>query len=245
MSVIVKQTIDIDLTPGGVSAFLYVSQGDYGMRSLVFNLRQRYSIFSIPDSVSSIKMEGVTKKGHRFSVDCDYVIGSSVAIAPLTADMTDTVGLVICQLVLYDGQNERLGSANFFIAVEQSPSSIKVLYSTVYWSELSKSWAVGGTDLRFDEETNNSKYWCEQVKDSRDSIELNKTAIESLQSQINQFIDSPVEHVGEVVNARIGYDGTVYETLGDAIRAQITKIGYISQEETIYFVNNGTEVNNG
>lgn len=237
MSVIVKQTINIDLTPGGITPFMYVSQGDYGTRALEFNLYQNNTPFVIPETIRSVKLEGITKSGYQFSLNCEYMIGTSTVIGSITADMTDTVGLDICQLGLFDSQEERLGSANFFIAVERSPLSTKVMYGTIYWSELSKSWAVGGTNIRYDEDTNNSKYWCEQVSDARYAIDLNKTQIRALQEQINQYLDPPAEHVGEVVNARIGYDGTVYETLGDAIRSQTTKFGYISENEEIYFSN--------
>lgn len=104
--------------------------------------------------------------------------------------------------------------------------------------KLSKSYAIGNSGVRIGENTDNSKYYCEEVKDDRYQIDLNKTEIQGLQAQIDQFIDPPLENVGEVVNARVGFDGTVYPTLGDAIRTQMTKFAYIAANEEIYFSNN-------
>lgn len=52
------------------------------------------------------------------------------------------------------------------------------------------------------------------------------TADSSLQSQINQIVapSGSAPSAAEVENARIGYNGTVYSTLGDAIRWQITNL---------------------
>ena len=59
----------------------------------------------------------------------------------------------------------------------------------------------------------------------------------SLQSQINQLVapsgDAP--SMAEVQNARIGVDGTTYDTLGDAIRGQVTD-SEIAIEDTVGFI---------
>lgn len=163
MAAIATQTIELDLTPGGVSPFLYVSQGDYGTRNLVFNLMLNGQPYTIPSTVTTVSLEGITKGGNMFNVTCTF--SGSTATASLTADMTADIGMDICQVVLKTADGERLGTANFFIVVELSPGGVKLLYGNVYWSELSKSWAVGGTGLRSDEEINNSKYWSDFNRD--------------------------------------------------------------------------------
>lgn len=164
MAAIATQTIELDLTPGGVSPFLYVSQGDYGTRNLVFNLTLNGQPYIIPSTVTTVSLEGITKGGNMFNVTCSF--SDSTVMASLTADMTADIGMDICQVVLKIAGGERLGTANFFIVVEQSPTTIKVLYGNVYWSDLAKSWAVGGTNLRSDEATNNSKYWSTVSQDN-------------------------------------------------------------------------------
>lgn len=48
----------------------------------------------------------------------------------------------------------------------------------------------------------------------------------SLQSQINQLVapEGAAPSAAEITNARVGADGTVYQTLGDAIRGQVTDV---------------------
>ena len=273
MAAIATQTIELDLTPGGVSPFLYVSQGDYGTRNLVFNLMLNGQPYTIPSSVTTVSLEGITKGGNMFNVTCSF--SGSTATASLTADMTADVGMDICQVVLKTDSGERLGTANFFIVVELSPGGVKVLYGNVYWSDLSKSWAVGGTGLRSDEEENNSKYWAEIsrlfsetsensaktwavggtgtrpyedtdnakyyasiVNDVRPQLDENTSQISVLQSLINQYVTPSTEQPTEVVNARVGFDGTTYDNLGDAVRSQVTVYGYVPGSEEIYFRRN-------
>ena len=312
MAAIATQTIELDLTPGGVSPFLYVSQGDYGTRNLVFNLMMNGQPYSVPSGVTTVSLEGITKGGDLFNVTCSF--SGSTITASLTAGMTATVGMDICQIVLKNSFG-RLGTANFFIVVEQSPTTIKVLYGNVYWSDLAKSWAVGGTDLRSDEATNNSKYWsnisksfaetaellskswavggtgkrsgentnnskywsdtskswsevsqnkstlaeswaiggtntrpyedtdnakyyASIVNDVRPQLDENTNDISVLESLINQYVTPSSQHPDEVVNARVGFDGTTYQNLGTAIRSQVTVYGYIPGSEEIYFRRN-------
>lgn len=275
MAAIATQTIELDLTPGGVSPFLYVSQGDYGTRNLVFNLMLNGQPYTIPSSVTTVSLEGITKGGNMFNVTCTK--SGSTAIASLTADMTADIGMDICQVVLKTAGGERLGTANFFIVVELSPGGVKILYGNVYWSELSKSWAVGGTGLRSDEDENNSKYWAEIsrlfsetsensaktwavggtgtrpyedtdnakyyasiVNDVRPQLDENTSQISVLQALINQYVTPSTQQPDEVVNARVGYDGTEYDNLGDAVRSQVTVYGYIPGSEEIYFRHNNS-----
>ena len=278
MAAIATQTIELDLTPGGVSPFLYVSQGDYGTRNLVFNLMLNGQPYTIPSSVTTVSLEGITKGGNMFNVTCTF--SGSTATASLTADMTADIGMDICQVVLKTAGGERLGTANFFIVVELSPGGVKLLYGNVYWSELSKSWAVGGTGLRSDEDENNSKYWAEIsqywadhtedfsewskswavggtgkregedtdnamyyasiVNDVRPQLDENTNQISVLESLINQYVTPSTEQPTEVVNARVGFDGTTYDNLGDAVRSQVTVYGYIPGSEEIYFRHNNS-----
>lgn len=273
MAAIATQTIELDLTPGGVSPFLYVSQGDYGTRNLVFNLMLNGQPYTIPSTVTTVSLEGITKGGNMFNVTCTF--SGSTVTASLTADMTADIGMNICQIVLKTASGERLGTANFFIVVEMSPGGVKLLYGNVYWSELSKSWAVGGTGLRSGEDENNSKYWAEIsrlfseasenlsktwavggtgtrpyedtdnakyyasiVNDVRPQLDENTNQISVLQALINQYVTPSTQQPDEVVNARVGFDGTTYDNLGDAVRSQVTVYGYIPGSEEIYFRRN-------
>lgn len=59
-----------------------------------------------------------------------------------------------------------------------------------------------------------------------DQIGLNKTAIATLVSQVAQALtdyDASVET--EIMDARVGRDGTIYTSMGDAIRGQFDQLG--------------------
>lgn len=237
MAEIATQAIDVDLTPGGVTAILHVSQGDYGSRKLIFNLLLNGQPYTIPENVEMVALEGATQKGDRFQVTCTFK-GTQV-VSSLITNMTSEVGLDMCQLLFTANDGSKLGTANFFIAVEKSPSSVNVAYTNVYWTELAKSWAVGETGLREGEDTNNSKYWAGHAKDVvnnvKPQLDANTDAVAVLHALIDQYVTPSTQKPSEVVAARVGYDGTTYNNLGNAIRAQATKYGYVSGSEEIYF----------
>ena len=58
-----------------------------------------------------------------------------------------------------------------------------------------------------------------------------KPAVDALGKRIdNLILSSGTESSAEVVDARNGYDGTTYDTLGTAIRSQISELkGYITE----------------
>ena len=143
---------------------------------------------------------------------------------------------------------------------------MKLLYGNVYWSELSKSWAVGGTGLRSGEDENNSKgfsewskswavggtgkregedtdnamYYASIVNDVKPQLDENTNQISVLESLINQYVTPSTEKPTEVVAARVGFDGTTYDNLGDAVRSQVTVYGYVPGSEEIYFRHNNS-----
>lgn len=91
----------------------------------------------------------------------------------------------------------------------------------------------------------------ESIQDQINNLK-NTRATQASVNALDQKVDNAIEYIthnNEIFDARIGYDGTTYSSLGESIRTQITNInpvtiGYILRDETIYF-NNNTEVNNG
>lgn len=170
MATITKQTIRVDLTPGRVYPVLHVSQGDVGLEALEFYVYQNGQPFTIPSEVTAINIDGMTPAG-VFSYPCTWT--GNVVTAGLTATMTAERGIDICELALYDATNNKIGTCNFVIAVEESPftnahvstsdmATIMAAASSAQQYELlSKSWAVGDTGIRTGENTNNSEYWAE------------------------------------------------------------------------------------
>ena len=84
----------------------------------------------------------------------------------------------------------------------------------------------------------------ESIQDQINNLKNTKAAQVSI-NMLSQKVDNAVEYItrnSEILDARIGFDGTEYTSIGNAIRNQGVKMGYISTNETIYF---NKEVNNG
>ena len=82
------------------------------------------------------------------------------------------------------------------------------------------------------------------IQDQINNLKNTKAAQVSI-NMLSQKVDNAVEYItrnSEILDARIGFDGTEYTSIGNAIRNQGVKMGYISTNETIYF---NKEVNNG
>lgn len=170
MATITTQTIKVDLTPGRVYPVLHVSQGDVGLEALEFYIYQNNQPYTIPAEVTAINIDGMTPVG-VFSYPCTW--SGNVVTAGLTATMTAEKGVDISELAFYDATNNKIGTCNFVIAVEESPftnahvsasdmATIMAAASSAQQYELlSKSWAVGDTGIRTGENTNNSEYWSE------------------------------------------------------------------------------------
>lgn len=77
---------------------------------------------------------------------------------------------------------------------------------------------VDTNTARITEEVNN------RVAAVTSEASTRSTAVSSLQSQIDQYVTPSTQQPDEVVNARVGVDGTTYSTLGDAVRGQVTDL---------------------
>ena len=85
-------------------------------------------------------------------------------------------------------------------------------------AELSKSWAQGYTGIRANENTNNSKFWCQQSQLHKNSAEvLLNDATELLQGITQQVIDFEFEVTddGELVYESDTYDFEINDDDGE------------------------------
>lgn len=114
----IEQTYFLDMIPGeSTPPVVHVSQFDVNSRTLTFNLMKGGVAFA-PDAGMSVTLDGMKPDNHVFSYPMT-VNGSSVSIDVLT-QMTVVSGHVRCE-VSVSNQNGKIGSANFILAVEESP----------------------------------------------------------------------------------------------------------------------------
>lgn len=114
----IEQTYFLDMIPGeSTPPMVHVSQFDVNSRTLTFNL-MKGGVAYVPDAGMSVTLDGMKPDNTVFSYPMT-VNGSSVSIDVLT-QMTVVSGHVRCE-VSVSNQTGKIGSANFILAVEESP----------------------------------------------------------------------------------------------------------------------------
>ena len=114
----IEQTYFLDMIPGeSTPPVVHVSQFDVKSRTLTFNL-MKGGVAYVPDAGMSVTLDGMKPDNTVFSYPMT-VDGSSVSIDVLT-QMTVVSGHVNCE-VSVSNQTGKIGSANFILAVEESP----------------------------------------------------------------------------------------------------------------------------
>ena len=220
------QIQNLNLIPGkSAPVVVHLSQGNVGS-TVQFYLYDGDNPY-YPTNVS-IAVHGVRADGSVFGPYAVSVTGGSnlVSFSIVTA-MTSVNGAAIGELVITDSDQNQIGSANFGMLIEAAPYSSSVTYEddlSIYQRILAY---VQSVPAELHSEINTERY----ERSAADSTEADtrSAAINNLQTQINQIIAPSGEapSAAEVQNARIGADGTVYDTLGNAIRSQVTDINTV------------------
>ena len=113
----ITQELDLNMVPGTVPPVINVSQFDTGSRSFVFTLYNGATLFD--GNVSSARIEGIKPDNKGFSYNATYSSGK--VTANCTEQMTAVVGNVLCEIRLFNSQDDTLGTLNFILCVEKSP----------------------------------------------------------------------------------------------------------------------------
>lgn len=169
--VVFEGRLDIIPATGGYPTEVNCKQydGDY-TRQMKFTMYKDNELWTIPYSVKSVVIDGTKPNQEGFSYDCTW--SGSVVTAPLMYGMTDQSGKIPFDVIFLDADNNRLGAARGYLLVERAAlqndefaksNSYQVLKgyadSAKYYEELSKSYAMGDTDIRTLEDIDNSKYY--------------------------------------------------------------------------------------
>lgn len=247
---------------------LHVSQGDVGTM-IEFTLVKGDELFVDTGNLSA-SVHGVREDGANFGAYTCTLNGSKLSF-PLHSEMTAIKGSAIAEVVLVDNQGNKVGSSNFGILVEESVFPLGVTYDndvSVYESILAYVQTIPAQVTQDYTTKINAEIAARQAADSSlnealaNEISARQSAVSSeastraaadanLQSQIDEIIAPSGEapSAAEVQNARIGADGKTYDTLGNAIRGQITEIGKAFKNENgfeqIPLVNDGYIVTSG
>ena len=233
----ISQNHIINIQPG-VSAPLVIhcSQGDTGtqINLTVVNGDEVFDCSSYVCSVHGVRSDG----GNWGPITCT-VSGSTVCFS-LTSAMTAVAGACLAEISV-----GTVGTANFAMLMENATFGNGVTYSndvSVYQNILNAVQAEKNERIQnilnaVQAEKNERIAAVTNEKNERIAAVTNEKneriyADNSLSSRISQndaridnlILSSGNESSAEVIDARTGYDGTAYTTLGTAIRTQVNNL---------------------
>lgn len=216
------QYIRLSMTPSGVPPVIYMSQNDIG-RPIGF-------ICDADLSDYSVVLDGTRTDGTPITVA--VTVDGNICAFETTATMTNKADVYIAQIVVTNASGKHISSIPIkcvvvLAAMDENSEGIEEdapLYQQ-YTGTVQSLIADIRTQL-------NTEAAARQAADNTLQSNINSeastraTADASLQSQINQLVapEGSAPSAAEVENARVGADGTVYPTLGDAIRTQDTQL---------------------
>ncbi len=110
----ITNTLELKMTPGGITPMMRVSQHETGARTFAFRLYDGDTEYPIPTG-ATVTLYGRRPDGVGFSSLCSIVGGKILVI--VTEDMTACAGRAECEVELVSG-GTRVSTENFFLLVE-------------------------------------------------------------------------------------------------------------------------------
>ena len=164
------ETRNINITPGGTTPVIHVSQNDVG-RSITMNVTDGDGWYDLTGS--TVKLQGIKPSGLGYTVE-GTVSGHTVTIVT-TKQMTDEHGNIASELKVTKN-NTVIGTANIILAVERDPhpdhttdgSLDEIIPTITLIMETAEAYAVGtrsGVPVSSDDPAyqNNAKFYAEAL----------------------------------------------------------------------------------
>lgn len=174
----IKQITNLNLIPGKVLPRVNAVQYDYGSRDLEFPIWNGQQRFTLTGEMTA-RIQGTKPDRLGFDYAATIDTTNNVITADLTNQMTPISGEVMCEIVLKKS-GERIGSLNFVLVVQPAalndatstseshlPDIIALAEEQMHQCMISatkaESYAVGGTNTRLGEDTDNAKYYSQNA----------------------------------------------------------------------------------
>lgn len=229
------QYINLNMVTSGVFPVLYCSQYDVGrpLGLVVYDSSTPVDLDNYTVTVEAMRTDGT-------AITAAVTTDGNVGAFSTTATMTNKADKYRAQLVIIDGDENRVASLPFMIhvveaAMDENAEAVEEdasLYQQ-YTGTVQK--LIADIHVLLNEEA--------AARQADDHALISSLAAEvivrqntdtSLQTQINQIVtpSGGAPSAAEVQNARIGANGVTYDTLGDAIRDQVTDVtGLLKAED--------------
>lgn len=239
------QYVKLNMVPSGVLPVLYCSQYDIGrpLGMAVYNGSESVDLSSYACTIEATRTD-------KTPVTAAVTTSGNIGVFATTATMTNQADIYKGKLVLTDGNGKRVASLAFVIVVavrtmdenaeeieedaslyQQYTGTVQTIIASIradLAAEIANRQAAVSAEATARQNAVSAEAAARQSADNTLQSNINAEASTratqdaSLQSQIDQLVAPSGEapSAAEVENARIGSDGTVYPTLGDAIRTQ-------------------------
>lgn len=222
----IERTFDLIINAGTSSPLIInANQNDSG-EIWKFNLYQEDGTKVIP---AAGEIVGLKSDGHAI-VNAGVVNPLGQVVITETEQMTAAPGANVYEIV-FDSVH---GTANFIVYVEKSPVDDDADFSESDISAIQQAIAMAIDSATVQaiqnglaqESATRATQDAQLAGDISEEAATRAAADALLQTEIDQIIAPSGEapSAAEVENARIGADGTVYDTLGNAIRGQVSDL---------------------
>ena len=203
--------------------------------------------FSIPRFIESHDMMESTKaEVHFINVSAAKQTSSGVYVMTDIKQDATTEGNIACSWLLSRNATKYAGRLSFMLRfICMNGDDVTYVWNTATFTGISIGEGLDCAESFEPEYLDIIEQWKAEImkeiegmvtaaiesKGDWEQIGINKTSIENLQAnhsalqrQFENVLQSVTED-GEVIDARIGHDGTEYPTIGEAIRRQIDLVG--------------------
>lgn len=213
------QIFNLDLTEKRIIPLLFAKQGDIGRKFKVI-ITDGGAEYQIPaDAAVSVWYSGASGNGNYTEIGEDRavsVVKNEITVELITQMLTNGGPGALC-LVINTADGEQLGMWSIPYMVESVPgmgSAAAEQYYTAF-SKSAAEVAAAAKNFTIDKTLT--------VSGSPADAEETGRQISVERSRINQLAKLPEGSTtgdAELADARVGYDGTVYDNVGEAIRGQ-------------------------
>lgn len=207
-------TNNLSIIPGTVPVIVDISQYDKGLTELVFKMQKRSGEFDCTGL--SATCEGKSKDGAFFRTS-GTVNGSTVRVT-LTEEMSAIQGRAKCKLIFTDAEGQRVASAKFYLDTEEvaegevTPADIPLAQKML--EEANK------LNAKFDN----------AVGDVMGAVSEKTRVLEARIDNLATLEKGSTTGDAELIDARVGADGTTFPNVGGAIRGQVENLAQIREE---------------
>ena len=215
------QYINLNMTPSGVLPILHCSQYDIGrpLGVVVYNGSETVDLSAYTATVEATRTDGT-------AVTAAVTTEGNIGAFATTATMTNKDDLYPAQLVIVDGDSNRVASLPFMMCVVKAAmdeNSEAIEEDAPLYQQYNSALQALIADVRADLYTEVSERTAADtvLQGNIDSEATTRQSHDSLlQAQIDQLVapTGTAPSAAEIENARIGADGVTYQTLGSAIR---------------------------